>query len=535
MEATLEATEYKWLAHHKNAVPRAGQGQQISVYTIALEGWRRGLDLKFYSTFDEENKLKLRYSLTLQDRTHHFSLSMGDKVSDFAFRICEDKQLTKQWLVESNVPVPLGKMFKAHIDDKEIISYSESVGFPLVVKPTNGNGGRGVFANIQNPADLKSILVHVREELGYPDVIVENYIPGEEFRICVIEDRVLGAMNRRPASVVGDGIHTITQLIYKKNQVRKMNPHLTSRLIKIDKEVEDLLKRDGYTLTTIPKENDRVFLREKSNLSAGGDAIDVTDELTPELKEIAINAGKAIPGLAHFGVDMIVNRESNTGVILEVNARPGIGGHLFPMEGQSRDFAKDIIDYYFPETLNMERSSLYFDFDSILEPIKNRNAKNVEVTAPPLGKMYGKKYIVSGKVQATGYEVWVKKQAIKRNLHGFTETLDNGTVVVIVAGIDENTVNDFYDVCYQGPERAEVEKVTMTIWEKPLKFGFEMKKKELSQKELREIENEIKQIEKDRNYFYKKYTQVLNSRMWRYTSPVRTILDIVKNGLKMAK
>lgn len=531
----MEKSEYRWLAHHENAIPKAGQGKRISTYTVALEGWRRGLDLKFYSRFDEENKFKLRYSLTSPYRTHHFSLSMGDKVSDVAFKICDDKELTKQRLKEANVPVPFGKMFGADIENEEIISYAKLVGFPLVVKPTNANGGKGVFANIQNIDDLKNILVHVREQLGYSDIIVEQYIAGKEFRIYVIEDRVLGAMNRRPANVVGDGIHTIKQLIYQKNKDRKMNPHLTNRLIKIDREIENMIKRRGYTLATIPKENERVYLREKSNLSAGGDAIDVTDELTPELKNIAINAGKAIPGLAHYGVDMIVNKEKNSGVILEVNARPGLGGHLFPMEGKPRDFAKEIIDYYFPETIHIERSPLYFDFDSILEPIKNRNAAYVEVAPPQPGKLYGRKFIISGKVQAVGYETWIKREAQSRYLHGFTEILDDGTVAVIVAGTDKNIVDDFYDVCCEGPERAEVENVVESSWEKPLPFGFEIKKRELTPKELREMENEIKQIEKDRNYFSKKYTQILNSRMWRYTSPVRTLLDTIKNSLRMVQ
>src|SRR5699024_5884788 len=190
--------------------------------------------------------------------------------------------------------------------------------------------------------------------------------------------------------------HTIKELIDMKNDIRKMNPHLTSRLIKIDIEIETMLERAGYTIDSIPKVGELVYLREKSNLSQGGDAIDVTEQLTPELEKIAINAGKAIPGLAHYGVDMIVDDENDTGVILEVNARPGLGGHLFPIQGQPRDFAKKIIDYYFPETAHKNRSLLYFDFDSVIEPIVRRSASYVEVLPPPEGKLYGKKLVVSG-------------------------------------------------------------------------------------------------------------------------------------------
>src|SRR5690625_4570045 len=125
--------EYRWLPHLKDAVPPAGQGKRISTYTVALEGWRRGLKLKFYSIFEDGNKLKVRYSLSNSKKTHHFSLSMGDKVSDRAFEICDDKQLTKEYLNKMNVPVPKGRMFEYDIPLKEIFAYVEQLGFPLVV------------------------------------------------------------------------------------------------------------------------------------------------------------------------------------------------------------------------------------------------------------------------------------------------------------------------------------------------------------------------------------------------------------------
>jgi D-alanine-D-alanine ligase-like ATP-grasp enzyme len=272
-----EANKYRWMPHHEGAVPPAGQGKRISTYTVALEAWRRGLDLTFYSVFDEENLLKVRYAVENKGKVHHFSLSMGDKVTDKAFDICNNKEVTKQYLRKGNVPVPHGKMFDENSSDEEIVAYAEELGFPLVIKPTDGNAGKGVFANIQNIDAVRELVSYVRHELGYKEIIVENYVTGDEFRIYVIEDRVLGAMNRRPASIVGDGVHNVRQLIHNQNEIRKMNPHLTSRLIKIDREIEALLLREGYDFKSVPPKGERVFLREKSNLSTGGDAIDVTD------------------------------------------------------------------------------------------------------------------------------------------------------------------------------------------------------------------------------------------------------------------
>src|SRR5690625_4899038 len=151
----MEVAEYRWLPHLEGAVPEAGQGKRISTYTIALEGWRRGLKLNFYSVFEDENKLKIRYSLGLGEKIHHFSLSMGDKVTEEAFEICEDKDLTKQYLMNFNVPVPEGEMFDQFAKDSDIIEYALSLSFPLVVKPTDGNAGKGVYANITDEENLK--------------------------------------------------------------------------------------------------------------------------------------------------------------------------------------------------------------------------------------------------------------------------------------------------------------------------------------------------------------------------------------------
>lgn len=523
----MEDVKYRWLPHLEDAVPDAGQGKRISTYTVALEGWRRGLELKFYSVFEDGNKLKVRYSLANGEKVHHFSLSMGDKVSEEAFEICNDKDLTKYYLQKHNVPVPIGEMFEEDAKEEDIINYGLKLGFPLVVKPTDGNAGKGVFANIQTEEEFREIVPYVRKELGFSNIIVEKYVPGEEFRIVVIEDRVLGAINRRPANVIGDGVSTIRQLIKEKNKIRKINPHLTSRLIKVDKEVEILLEEKGYSLDSVPKQGELVYLREKSNLSAGGDAVDVTDQLTPQLKEIAINAGKAIPGLKHYGVDMIVNDDRTEGVILEVNTRPGLGGHLFPGEGKARDFAKDIIDYYFPETKNIERTNLYFDFDSVLEPIKTRTADNVILIKPPLGRLYGKKYIIDGDFDRRRFRSYVRRQANKNYLHGYTEILEDEKVEIVIAGTDVNNLKKFEDKIN---EEFDFEIIEKSNWDKPVKMGFETRDQlKLSKHEIKEIINEVEQLKVENERLQKRYNQVISSRAWRVTYPVRTILHQLKN------
>src|SRR5690625_4319079 len=259
--------KYEPMPHLKDAVPLSGQGKRISTYTIALEGWRRGLQTRFYSEFEDGNKLKVRYSLSDKKTTHHFQLSMGDAVSKEAFDICDDKDLTKQYLNKRNVPVPEGKKFDESSTEDEILEYGLSLGFPIVVKPTDGNAGKGVFANINTEYDFREIIPYVINDLGYKNILVEKYVAGEEFRIILIEDKILGALNRKPANVVGDGISTIRELIHQKNEYRKTNPHLKSRLIKIDMEIERILREQEYDLNTIPKLNEEIMIIEKNKLS----------------------------------------------------------------------------------------------------------------------------------------------------------------------------------------------------------------------------------------------------------------------------
>ncbi|PYZ92547.1 hypothetical protein CR194_12825 [Salipaludibacillus keqinensis] len=522
-------TKYKWLPHLEDAVPKAGQGKRISTYTVALEGWRRGIRLRFFSMFDEENKLKVRYSLKYKDREHHFALSKGDKVTDEAFDICDDKDLTKKYLSKAGVPTPEGAKFSEDATDEEVLAYANSLGYPLVLKPVSANGGKGVFANVQNEEVLKDAIPYVRKELEYPEVIIETHVPGEkEFRVIVLDDKVLGAMHRIPANVVGNGQQTIRQLISSKNAFRKQNPHLTSRMIKIDKEVIYMIQQAGYELDSVLEKDKRIFLRVQSNLSNGGDSVDVTNELSPELEKIAIDATKAIPGLAQSGVDIIVDEENNTGVVIEVNSRPGLGGHLFPMEGTPRDFAKEFIDFYFPETANQVRSNLYFDFNSIIEPIKTRSAAMVELPLPPQGELYGKRYNVKGQVQNVGYRKWIKREALKRDLHGLAKNEADGSVSVVIASPDKKAVNKFKKVCMEGPETAEVTEILEQEWTKPIRLGFRMMSapKKLKQGDYTRLsKNDYKVIAR-------KYHQMTNSTTWKMTAPVRIALDLIKKVLR---
>ncbi|WP_373893899.1 acylphosphatase [Virgibacillus sp. CBA3643] len=479
-----------YLPHLENAVPSAAHGNRLSMYLIALEAWRRGLTVKFFTIDNPENKLLVRYSLSNQEKEYRFESSRGSKLTDKAFEISDNKDLTKKVISKAGVNVPEGKRFEASIDDSEIVAYANALGYPLVLKPISENAGKGVFSDIKTEEQLKEALVHVRSDLNYHDVIVEKYIPGIEYRILVVDGEVIGAVNRIPANVVGNGKNSIEELIKMKNKEKKNNPNLSKKTIKIDKEVLDSIQSLGYELETILEDGERIYLRSKSNASTGGDPIDVTNELTDELISIATKSFHAIPGLDVCGLDMIVDKENNTGAVIEINTKPMLGLHVFPMRGEARDVVKPIIDYYFPETINTKKTNLYFDFDSILAPFISRSINEVVLPAPPsLEEQYAKRYIVSGNISVVGYKSWVRKKALRNKLHGYIKDLKDGTTEIVIAGSNKTEVEQFKDICYEGPEEAEVMEVEEYNWEKPVKTGFEILRESRTEL-LNKLENE---------------------------------------------
>lgn len=183
----------KWLPHLKNEMLVGARDNNLCAYLVALEGWRRGLTLTWYSRKVKRKGIHAPgrvFSLSDGDKTHVFYKTKGDKISSQAIRIGSHKELTKEWLTKANVSVAEGRNFTANESNDSIIEYCSSLGYPVVLKPTNGFQGNGVIANIENEEALIEAIDYVKNQLAMPDVIVERYVTGEEYRFFVIEDEV---------------------------------------------------------------------------------------------------------------------------------------------------------------------------------------------------------------------------------------------------------------------------------------------------------------------------------------------------------
>src|SRR5699024_4536972 len=363
------------------------------------------------------------------------------------------------------------------VSDADIIKDVATIGFPLVIKPTFGSLGKGVIVDIQTSDMLETSLQRVRHEMGYPDIIVEQYLEGEDARIYVLDDRVLAATKRIPAHVIGDGKSSIKELIEAKNNDRKDNPYLASKLIDIDADLTYYLEGQGYVLDDVVPEGETIYVRGQSNVASGGDPIDITDQISSKEKEVAIRAAKAIPGFVHGGVDVLLNGEKIS--VIEINVTLDMCLHMFPTYGEPRNVPEGIIDYYFPETKgrSKDRTQVYFNYRTIRQLFLNCDVKDLTVPDAPEGPLHAKRFLVSGKVQKVGYRNWIRKQAQNQGLHGYTRNLKNGKVVVIAASTDKDKVESFYDRCMQGSPRAKVEHVEVYDWDRQVRVGFEVRRK----------------------------------------------------------
>lgn len=524
-----------------NEIVRNARKTRLDSFAVALEGWRRGLKLTWYTKDSEHfqdmiifgvNPPGRLFSLSSDERTHYFFRTRGDKVTNEAVELAADKGVTKRILEEKNVAIPQGKGFPADATDEEIIEYSKTIPFPIVCKPTNASLGDGVVTNINSHESFLEALHYIRHDLGYDEVIVEQHISGREYRVYVIEDQVIAAYNREPANITGDGVSTIEELIQKKNYERRQNARLNSCLIHIDVEILEFIEKKGYTLESVPPKDEYILLREKTNVSSGGDPLDVTDEITDEIKQIAIDSVKAIPGLYHAGVDVIINDNPNlkeAAYVLELNATAQIGGILYPLRGKARNIPAAIIDYYFPETKGTDtsESKVYFDMSTVLEPMENRSALEVEVAPAPQGKLYAKQYIVTGNVQKESFHRWLKKQAIDRNLHGYVKNRVFDEIEILVAGTDKHEVDNFEKVIPTYTRGTKVRKIKGYTWKDPVAIGFEIMEMyqpsnvRSARNMVRRLEKEHTRLTRQRDRLEKDIYHIVNSTSWKVTERLR--------------
>jgi cyanophycin synthetase len=270
--------------------------------------------------------------------------------SAIAVDLCQEKSLTNHLLRQVGVPVPEGRVVQSADEAWET---AQTVGPPVVVKPADGNQGKGVSVNLTHEHEIRQAFT-IAQQFG-ETVLVERFVAGHDYRLLVINGKLVAAARRDPAQVVGDGHHTVAQLVDLLNQDPRRRPGHGSSLTRIELNgaVDLTLKQQGLTLRSIPGSGETVRLRRNCNLSTGGTATDVTDEVHPSNARIAELAAQIL-ALDVAGIDIVCRDISRPlgeqgGAIVEVNAAPGLRMHLHPAFGQPRDVGAPIVEMLYPK------------------------------------------------------------------------------------------------------------------------------------------------------------------------------------------
>lgn len=413
----------EWL---ENQLSSRVKGLDLNIYTMALEGWRRGLSLTWHTQLDEDVQKQLPshvdnrkvFSLTspFDYRTHYFLGSMGDLIKN------------------TNIESP----------------YEKSNVFRLIDK------------------DYCNKLINLFNEQG-------TDVNSGLYRIYYVDSSIVAVTKIIPLYIYGNGTRSILELIKIKNAERKKNHLLSNKPIVVDEKMKEYLQALGLSLKSILVAGKQLVF-PRWTLEQGAELIDITDSFDDALKQKALEEIKLLDHIPHAGLDLFVFQNEIISSKVIINAC--IGMHLFPTQGKPRNVPSRIIDYYFPETQDKEnyQTKLYFSYNEMCSLLNNTSLEQLTTTNVPTGRIHSSRYIVSGKLNNDNYQNWVVKQAAKYNIHGYTRVLKKNQILIVAATNNKKDLNRFRRQCRKGPAFSRVRKFNTLQWDNPIKIGFEVRR-----------------------------------------------------------
>jgi cyanophycin synthetase len=328
-----EIWEAKQIAAHTELGP--------STHAIVEAAERRNIP---WRREGDESLVQLGYG----KKRHYIQAAMTDRTSATAVELVQDKEYTKALLSRAGIPVPEGRLVRSA---SEAVTALHELGAPVVVKPLTGRQGNGVSIGVETEEDIQQAYNDAASFSAA--VVVERLLTGRNYRLLVVNNKVIAASERTPCRVTGDGEHTIKELIdiENSNPLRGEGHEKPLTKIRVDHSVVQHLKRAGLTTKSVPADREEVVLSDRVNLSAGATASDVTNEVHPSIKSMCECAARLV-GLDICGVDLItedISQSVQRGGILELNAGPGLRMHCFPSEGKARDVGSAIVEMLYPK------------------------------------------------------------------------------------------------------------------------------------------------------------------------------------------
>lgn len=462
----------KWLTKQ---IVRNINKPYLNAYLLALEGWRRGLSLRWYAHNTDriefrglDNKFNGQiFSLESDKKTYYFSGSKVENANKKVAKLINNRAKLFKILKQNKLNIPKFIQHDSTSTQEEIKSSIYGIGLPVKIIVFNQYKEKNIYITSE------SQLVKFFDKLSkvkYDLIFITQEIISKKYNLLVTNNDIVGAIKKVRPTIIGNDNSSIEELILEKYSIDKSNKYPYNRLT-IDNELINFIEEKGYKLTSVIPNGEELILSNKYKVIK-----DIKDILPEQLKSIVYKLKDEILDLEYAEIEIAEHK--GTYYVTDIINKPKLYNYIFPTLGKSRNVAEKVVDYYFPETkgLNKDRTKIYFDYRKIRSLLNNMMAQEVLVPDAPNGKLYAKRYVISGKVQGVGYRNWIRRQAGKYNLHGYTRNLKNGFVVVVVAGDDKGKINKFKSICYKGPKKAKVTNIKEYDWNTQIKSGFEIRR-----------------------------------------------------------
>lgn len=385
----------------------------------------------------------------VRDGNYHvgFYQCMPSVTRSVSRRACNNKSWTKSLLAAAKIATPVGKEFSPD-EIERAWSFAKKFG-SFVVKPFVGSGGAGITVGVSNRKDFEQAWAFACATKA-KRVIIESFISGRDYRIMVVGHHIIAVSQRIPAHLVGDGVHSVKQLLKVKNNIRKSNPYHGAKPLALTPPIQQNLARNGLCGDSVLAAGQYLELHAVANIGSGGESHDRTDVIHPGWEDIATRVRQAVYDPFHVGIDLIaedigLSPDGQSWAVIEVNANPDLGMHHFPMAGKARDVAGCLMDRLFPS-----QSEAEFE----------RKAVSMRIF---------------GKVQGVGFRKWLWKQAHARGLSGWVANREDGSLESVLSG-PSNAVDDMIEICWSGSRQSVVSDVQIAPFYDEIRKEFVLKK-----------------------------------------------------------
>lgn len=525
-----------WLSELDGTVPEAAYGISINVYAIAYEAWRRGLNISFENVYSKSRGRHFtRYHIYNRKKSFKFSHNRSELVSQKAVKRTSNNLETRNSLAIKGIPIIKSEIIKNR-NIEEIEKKTKELDYPVKITSLRTPFESKKYNIAVNAGEILKIIEKENEKSN--EFLVEESVCDERWHAYIVGEKVIGIYKKVAPHITGDGRKSIRELLKETNIIRNMIPSIKKLEVRLNKRVRNELKKQKYSPDSVPEAGKIVWLKAIEDVMGNGDAIDVTEAVSNEMKSNLVRATKSIPDLIQSEVEFLYDLDSMDYRIISINAKAGIMNYLYPLKGSARSVPKAIIDYHFPETegkyLSDTTPKYYFDYEIVNNQLQNNRLSKIVIPRHRYEpNLVSKSISFESNLEVKKLEKTIRNHFIKLKFDGEFKALGNNQFRLIIAG-NYQDVAYFIDYLHS---KNHFKNVKYSDYDYGVRIGYTFKdlRSHVSQAKVDKIQNE-KNMEKfmgNNNEIQLKDEKIFeleqeikalkNSKSWKITEPARRV------------